>query len=133
VTGFLVHGGAGGVGHVAVQLATSAGAKVVATAGSEGARDRVESLGAVRALDYASDSLAAEIRTTTDEAGLDVVLDHMLGKRPERQSVLERVARLLQRGELTAEVAAVYDLDEIRQAHRAVVEGGHVGKVIVTP
>jgi NADPH:quinone reductase-like Zn-dependent oxidoreductase len=173
----LVHGGAGGVGHVAVQLAASAGADVVATAGSDAARDRVGALGAVSALEYASDTLAAEVRTVTGEAGVDVILDHMLGEhletdlevlghggqivtimsgssetdathlwrkeatihgvnlgeRPERRSILERIARLLGRGELTVEIADVYDLDDIRRAHRAVVESGHVGKVIVTP
>lgn len=74
----LVHGGAGGVGHVAVQLAACAGAEVVATAGSQTARSRVESLGADTALDYTSDSLAEDVLAATDGAGMAAVLDHLL-------------------------------------------------------
>lgn len=74
----LVHGGAGGVGHVAVQLAATGGAEVIATAGSDEARDRVRDLGADVALDYASDSLADDVRSATGDEGVEVVLDHRL-------------------------------------------------------
>ncbi|WP_435154411.1 NADPH:quinone reductase [Haladaptatus sp. DFWS20] len=70
----LVHGGSGGVGHVAVQLATAAGARVTTTA-SEEYHDRLEALGARTVLDYARDDLADAVR----EAGEpDVILDHRL-------------------------------------------------------
>jgi NADPH:quinone reductase len=49
----LVHGAAGGVGSAGVQLGAMAGARVTATVRSEGARDRVEELGADRAIDPA--------------------------------------------------------------------------------
>src|SRR5205814_8582748 len=48
----LVHGGGGGVGHIAVQLAKHLGAQVVATA-SASKRDFVAGLGADEVLDYA--------------------------------------------------------------------------------
>lgn len=56
----LVHGGAGTVGYLAVQLAKWGGARVIATAGG-GAADRVRDAGADAVLDYAEPDLAAAI------------------------------------------------------------------------
>jgi NADPH2:quinone reductase len=70
----LVHGGSGGVGHVAVQLADAAGARVTTTASPE-SHDRLRELGADDVLDYRRDDL----ETAVVEAGRpDVVLDHRL-------------------------------------------------------
>jgi NADPH2:quinone reductase len=74
----LVHGGAGGVGHAAVQIAASAGAEVIATAGSEAARERLRELGATTALDYGSETLAEDVLAATDGEGVETVLDHRL-------------------------------------------------------
>ncbi|MFC6873510.1 quinone oxidoreductase family protein [Halobellus marinus] len=74
----LIHGGSGGVGHAAVQIAAHSGAEVIATAGTEGARDRLQDLGATAALDYNSDALADEILAATDGAGVETILDHRL-------------------------------------------------------
>jgi NADPH:quinone reductase-like Zn-dependent oxidoreductase len=68
-----VGGGAGGVGHVAVQLAVARGARVIATA-SEGNHDFLRELGA-EPLDYASDDLRARIRDLLADAGTDAALD----------------------------------------------------------
>ena len=57
----LVTGGAGGVGHMAVQLARWAGARVIATVGGDSDADLVRDLGAHAALDYHSDDLAERI------------------------------------------------------------------------
>lgn len=56
----LVHGGAGTVGYLAVQLAKWGGARVIATAGG-GAADRVRDAGADAVLNYADPDLAAAI------------------------------------------------------------------------
>jgi NADPH2:quinone reductase len=69
-----VHGGNGGVGHVAVGLADALGATPVATARPEH-HDAVRDLGAETVLDYERDDLAAAARSATD--GAAVVLDHM--------------------------------------------------------
>ena len=74
----LVHGGSGGVGHVAVQLASTLGAHVIATAGTE-KQDLVSDLGADVMLDYANPNLETEIIEAADD-GVDVVLDHRLGE-----------------------------------------------------
>jgi NADPH2:quinone reductase len=68
----LIHGGSGGVGHVAVQIADVAGASVTATA-SPTYHDSVTDLGADTVLDYAREDLADAIV----EAGRpDVIMDH---------------------------------------------------------
>ena len=70
----LVHGGNGGVGHLAVQLAATTGADVTTTAGPE-YHDRLEDLGAETVLDYAREDVEDAIL----EAGEpDVILDHRL-------------------------------------------------------
>lgn len=73
----LVHGASGGVGHVAVQLASSAGADVIGTAGNEAAMQRVRELGANLVLDYDSEDLKGSV-LDYDKAGPDVILDHRL-------------------------------------------------------
>jgi len=68
----LVHGGNGGVGHVAVQLASTAGAFVTTTAAPE-YHDRLRELGAETVLDYDRDDLAEAIASA---GAPNVVLDH---------------------------------------------------------
>jgi NADPH:quinone reductase-like Zn-dependent oxidoreductase len=64
----LVHGGAGGVGHLAVQIARARGANVVATARREQAEWLAE-LGAERVVDYREEDFAALC------SDLDAVID----------------------------------------------------------
>ncbi|RDI72689.1 NADPH:quinone reductase [Halopelagius longus] len=70
----LVHGGNGGVGHVAVQLAETMGARVLATA-SEEFHDDVRALGADEVFDYRRNDLADAVLAA---GAPDVILDtHM--------------------------------------------------------
>lgn len=71
-----VHGGNGGVGHVAVGLADALGATPVATARPEH-HDVVRTFGAETVLDYTRDDLLAAAREAT--GGADAVLDHRPG------------------------------------------------------
>ncbi|WP_338759042.1 zinc-dependent alcohol dehydrogenase family protein [Massilia sp. METH4] len=73
----LVQGGAGGVGHVAVQIARAFGAEVYATA-SATKRAVVEGYGAV-AIDYASTSVSEYVAQHTGGAGFDIVYDTVGG------------------------------------------------------
>lgn len=75
----LVHGGSGGVGHMAVQLAAVSGARVVATAGSERARDAIREFGADAAIDYARSDLGDAIREAA-EGPIDLILDPHTGE-----------------------------------------------------
>jgi NADPH:quinone reductase-like Zn-dependent oxidoreductase len=68
-----VTGGAGGVGHVAVQLAVARGARVIATASPHN-HDFVRSLGA-EPLDYHDADVGARVRELLDGGGADAALD----------------------------------------------------------
>ncbi|MEF2230429.1 MAG: zinc-binding dehydrogenase [Pseudodesulfovibrio sp.] len=74
----LVHGGAGGVGHVAVQLAVHAGAKVFATVSTDDKAAVVESLGATPIF-YRETPVADYVAECTDGEGFDVVFDTVGG------------------------------------------------------
>lgn len=172
----LVHGGGGGVGHVAVQIAAAAGAEVTTTA-REQDHDLLLALGADTTLDYRRDDLADAVR---DAGAPDVVLDHMCDRylqfdadvaaqgarivgigqtdpavgfddfpaarakelrvvlmsmfnTPDFARVLGRLAGLMVDGDLAPEIARRYDLDEVAEAQRAVMEDRFVGKLVVEP
>lgn len=67
----LVHGGSGGVGHLAIQIAAALGMEVWATAGGPERAARCAALGA-RAIDYRADDF---VSIMTDAGGADVILD----------------------------------------------------------
>ncbi|MFG1641220.1 NADP-dependent oxidoreductase [Amycolatopsis sp. NPDC049252] len=73
----LVHGGGGGVGHVAIQLAKALGAHVITTA-SGSKREFVAGLGADEVIDYTKADFAEVVRD------VDVVLDTLGGDAAER-------------------------------------------------
>ena len=73
----LVHGGAGGVGHVAVQIAKALGATVYAT-GSAADKELIESYGAT-AIDYRAESVDEYMARLTDGEGFDIVYDTVGG------------------------------------------------------
>lgn len=73
----LVHGGAGGVGHMAVQLAVAQGATVFAT-GSAASRDTIEALGA-RFIDYRTSTVDGYVAEHTGGMGFDIVYDTVGG------------------------------------------------------
>ena len=71
----LVHGGASGIGVMAIQLASALGATVYVTAGSDEKCRFCESLGAAVAIDYKRQDFVAEVAARTNDRGVDVVLD----------------------------------------------------------
>ena len=73
----LVHGGGGGVGHIAVQIAKARGAFVLATVSAE-KRDFVKSLGADEVIDYRRSDFATSVRD------VDVVLETIGADNAER-------------------------------------------------
>ena len=76
----LVHAAAGGVGHVAVQLAKLLGAdKVIATAGSPAKLDFAREHGADTAIDYTAADWPEQVRAAAPD-GVDVVLDSVGGE-----------------------------------------------------
>ncbi len=80
----LIHGGSSGIGTMAIQLAKAFGAKVVVTVGSKDKADACLKLGADRAINYKTEDFVAEVRTATDGAGANVILDMVGGDYIER-------------------------------------------------
>lgn len=73
----LVHGGASGIGTMAVQLGHALGARVAVTAGSPAKLERCRALGADILVDYRTDDFVAALLEATDGRGADVILDNM--------------------------------------------------------
>jgi NADPH:quinone reductase-like Zn-dependent oxidoreductase len=90
-------GGAGGVGHVAIQLAVARGARVVATA-SERNHDFLGELGA-EPLDYGDDDVPGRVHALLDDSGADAALDLFGG------DVREQAFAALRQGGRLASVA----------------------------
>ncbi|MEY7848412.1 NADPH:quinone reductase [Natrarchaeobius sp. A-rgal3] len=174
----LVHGGSGGVGHAAVQIANAVSARVITTASEEYHED-LEALGAETVLDYGRDDLADAVLEASD-GGVDVILDHRLddylqfdadvaatGARvvgigenspdpaftndgaarskdvsyqfmsmfntPDLRVALRGVAHLMDVGALSIEVARRYDLEEVADAQRDVMNDSFLGKLVLEP
>ena len=71
----LIHAGAGGVGHVAIQLAKARGARVLTTAGTEESIALARELGADEVIDYRSGNVVERTLALTDGQGVDVCLE----------------------------------------------------------
>jgi NADPH:quinone reductase len=101
----LIHGGAGGVGSFAVQIARAAGARVLATAGTAN-QDQLRALGADVAIDYSKSDVNQVVLEATGGAGVDAVFDTASGELAGKSSpVTRRYGRLATilppRGDLT--------------------------------
>jgi NADPH:quinone reductase-like Zn-dependent oxidoreductase len=73
----LIHGGAGGVGHLAIQIAKAKGARVATTCSGEDI-DFVRGLGADQAIDYKTDKFEDSV------SDIDLVYDLIGGETQER-------------------------------------------------
>jgi len=71
----LVHGGASGIGTMAIQVAKAAGATVAVTASRDDALRRCTELGADIGINYLQDDFVAAVMAATDGRGADVILD----------------------------------------------------------
>ena len=155
----LIAGAAGGVGHLAVQFAKVAGARVIGT-GSSRNRDFVLGLGADEYVDYTEQDVGVAV------SGVDVAFDTVGGDTTQtlvpavrdggivvtiagpppddervrgdpltvsaRSDQLTRIADLAAAGEVRVELAEVLPLTEVRRAHE-LSESGHTrGKLVLT-
>jgi NADPH2:quinone reductase len=80
----LIHGGTGGIGLTAIQLAKAFGATVFTTAGSPEKVAFCRSVGADHAFDYKAQDFVAEIGRITQRRGVNVVLDMVGGDYVEK-------------------------------------------------
>ena len=72
-----MHGGASGIGTVAIQLAKANGARVICTAGTAEKLARCRALGADVAISYRNEDFVEVVKDATGGAGADVILDIM--------------------------------------------------------
>jgi NADPH:quinone reductase len=75
----LVQGGAGGVGHMSVQVARAAGARVAATVSTGPKAELAAQLGAERCIDYRRENVGEAVRAWSGGDGVDVVHDTVGG------------------------------------------------------
>ena len=74
-----MHGGSGGIGITAIQLAKAFGAQVYTTVGSDEKAAACRGLGADGVFNYRTQDWAAELWRATDKKGVDVILDMVGG------------------------------------------------------
>ncbi len=80
----LVHGGSGGIGTIAIQLARGLGCRVAVTASSQEKLDACRRLGADILINYTEQDFVDRIMQETDGVGAHVVLDAIGGAYLER-------------------------------------------------
>ncbi len=120
----LIHGGAGGVGGFAIQLAKRAGLKVITTCSPEN-NDWVTKLGADYAIDYKSEDVTLRVMELTDGKGVNAILNTIGAK-----SAQEDVLRLSYNGHLIC-IADLPDLTKVNfwskamSVHTIALGGAH--------
>jgi putative PIG3 family NAD(P)H quinone oxidoreductase len=117
----LVHGGASGIGTMAVQMGRAAGARVAVTAGSAEKLERARELGAEILVDYKEQDFVELVRAATDGHGADVVLDTIGAKYLDRNldvlAVNGRIANIGLQGGTKAEL----DLGKLMSKRAAIL------------
>jgi len=76
----LIHGGGGGVGHVAIQLAKEQGARVIAVAGRDESIKLCQDMGADAIINYRNQDVTERVKALTDGAGCPVVFETVGGE-----------------------------------------------------
>ncbi|GAB3739412.1 NADP-dependent oxidoreductase [Microlunatus parietis] len=156
----LIHGAAGGVGSLGVQIAVARGARVIGTASSRN-HDFLKALGA-EPVEY-GDGLADRVRALAPD-GVDAVADFVGGQLETTLAVLRkggrhasiadasvaehggsvvwvrpdgaetaRLAALAEAGQLTVEIAGTFGLDQVGEAFDLSRSGHTRGKLIIVP
>jgi NADPH2:quinone reductase len=110
----LIHAGAGGVGHVAIQLAKHKGARVITTVSSEQKAEFVKNLGADEAIIYTQNGFVHAVNDLTGGKGADLVFD-TVGAAVFKESIavtahFGRLITLLDPGELNLGEARMRNL-----------------------
>jgi NADPH2:quinone reductase len=143
----LIHGGTGGVGLAAVQIAHAAGLRVLATGGTDAGRELVKREGADVVFDHHAPDYTQHILETTGGRGVDVILELLanvnLGKDLPLLAPFGRVAVVGSRGPVeinprdlmarNADIRGVIGFglptEVMRETHRALVTGLEKGEL----
>lgn len=107
----LIHGGAGGVGHIAVQLARHLGAQVAVTVSDEKKATLTQSLGAHKIINYKKQKFVDEVMLWTGMQGVDVVLDTIGGDTFSKSIHATKVG-----GKIVSIIATAMSLEDAQQA-----------------
>ena len=75
----LIHGGSGGIGYSAIQVAKAWGATVIATVGNADKEAFARSVGADHVINYRTHEFVDEVQKIVDKRGVDVILDMVGG------------------------------------------------------
>ena len=73
----LIMGAGSGVGHMAIQMAKLAGARVFTTVGSDDKIAKAKSLGADEVINHSREQVNQRVRELTHRRGVDVVIEHI--------------------------------------------------------
>jgi len=73
----LIHGASSGVSIYAIQIAKIFGAEVIATTSSEDKIEKTIDLGADKVINHLEKDIVSEVRSFTDNKGVDIVIDHV--------------------------------------------------------
>lgn len=151
----LIHAGAGGVGHFAVQFAAHFGAHVIATGSARNA-EWLRELGASEVIDYTETRFEDVVHDNTGTRSLQtlrpggLIINVPTGSWPTFIAdaaaagmqathfklapdgrTLEGIAQLLDSGDIRVHVDRVFALDQIAAANRALEEGHTRGKIVL--
>jgi putative PIG3 family NAD(P)H quinone oxidoreductase len=126
----LVHGGAGGIGTMAIQVAHALGARVLATAGSAEKLELCRSLGADVTIDYKEQDFVTEVTAATEGKGADVILDNMgasyLGRNVDALATEGRLVIIGMQGGVKGEL----DIGKLLRKRGAVIATGLRGRPV---
>jgi NADPH:quinone reductase-like Zn-dependent oxidoreductase len=111
-----------GVGHMSVQIARLAGARVATTVSRGPKTEPAKSLGAELCIDYTSADVGAN-----PAPSVFGWFEH----RVRQRQILERAGSDFDTGELRVQVGATYPLEQAADAHRALEAGQVIGKVVL--
>ena len=143
----LIHGAGGGVGQLAVQLAESRGARVVATMGRDD-RDALQTRDADVALDLVGGADTHQLIATLRHGGVLLAVadgaDDSVKAEAERRGVrveeplvepdghgLDAAAEMLEAGVLEVKVQETFPLEQAEAAHARLERGGVKGKLVL--
>jgi len=156
----LVHGGAGGLGHIAIQYLSAIGARTATTVSSETKAELALGLGADVAIRYRSQDVNKELKSWSGKDVADVVFDFVghenfarsfentapYGKlvntvvsewprggnaSAEWVKILDAIAEMVDEGKLRAHIDRVVSFDGVGDAHRALEAGETMGRVVL--
>lgn len=142
----VVHGATGGVGRLAVRVATSLGASVIAS--SRASRGALQARDADVALDLVGGADTIGLLGTLRSGGILLAVadgaDDEVKRAAARMGVkvseplvepdgcgLEKISRLVEAGQLKVDVAATFPLERADEAHRRLEAGGVSGKIVL--